>query len=110
MADKRISVEEVVQAYKVTGLKPKRGDFGIDGLPCCGIGAIGAKAGHASPWERRLYAMDAFGAGYVHGFAHGFDGYEFSIENLKEDHIQRYTEGYADGQAAAIAVFGPPQS
>ena len=110
---KRITAEEVLEAYRVTGLKPER-DISIlkvDGRWCgCAMMAFAIvkkvvqlqrmKCAGAADMEM-LNAMQASGfhVKYLIGFARGFDGKRQS-KCCKERRL-----GYSDGRAAAQAVF-----
>jgi hypothetical protein len=93
---KRITPEEVVEAYAKTGLKPARDT--AYGPECCGIGAIAAVNGvvNDSPyaWARHKYDSD-----YVDGFLCGFD------DRSMYQTDGPFRIGFNDGLAAAAAVF-----
>jgi hypothetical protein len=106
---KRITVEEVVEAFKVTGLKPKPGSY-FDKernedkfIECaCGLGAL-FKAGNPEEGEDSLDVTHHFdnllGSSYRLGFVHGFDGIPpqgtLSVE---------YMAGYDIGNASREAL------
>lgn len=104
--DNRITPEMVLEAYKVTGLKPIRDEWvnKIDGKECgCGLTAIFCAQvddGFSELSGAGLWADDTIGRAlnldqrYVHGFTAGFDG------GAKLD----YGEAYEDGRAAWEAV------
>lgn len=103
MSDKRITPEEVVEAYRVTGLKPARKK--IYGDTCrCGLGVMAAYAD--SPVHPYDWANDEYGVPYVDGFFKGFDGWDTA--GISEDWNDREWQGYEDGQKCATAVFGAP--
>jgi hypothetical protein len=110
MPDRRITIEEVEEAYRVRGLEPtdwtyleedaEQADcFGVlapAGLDCNGI--------HA-------WACAEFGNEYRGGFVHGFDRerpkkarWADLVKQSATDR-ERYDQGFADGQAVAAAVF-----
>lgn len=106
MPTRRITVEEVLEAYRVTGLKPIQGNFYHSDGCCCAIGAVaissGAKRGCGAVcrWaETHLHPL------YINGFLAGFD------EDCARDFSSKqFTQGYADGTAVREAVFqGAPQ-
>lgn len=98
---RRITVEEVLEAYRVTGMKPMR-RYTIIRNQCagCAIGALAVASGVPSEldciydWRDKM-----FGASYVKGFMNSFDDTPPSMSN------EQYNQGYADGQAVAAAVF-----
>lgn len=101
---KRITPEEVVEAYRVTGLKPIRGDFYLASLSCAdGIGVLWHKilmTGHR-PIGVDIYdwACGQYYSYYTNYFIEGFNGYKCS--NLPN---KRAKQGYEDGRAAWDAV------
>jgi hypothetical protein len=110
---KRITPEEVVEAYKVTGYKPIRMGWFIDcgdhceacGLTVCSV-AIGKnqktkeKAAIVDRWEEYLTESLEISTGYLRGFVSGFDGYTSGPLLNGDAYI-----GFNDGVAAAQAVF-----
>jgi hypothetical protein len=118
MMEKRITVEEVIEAYKETGLKPKRGRYFQDFklvdrenyryIPqcACGMGAIYAynkknEANYDSQINQILFIDELYSSSYRCGFANGFDG----VESQEKYHkYKRYGLGYEDGQKAYQAV------
>lgn len=100
---KRITPEQVVEAYKVTGLKPCRVWTTPTGGECCGMGAIAVAAGTAD--HPLLWADGIYGHQYRLGFTFGFDDYG---QNWRQEEPRNadFDSGYADGLAAAAAVFG----
>jgi hypothetical protein len=103
---KRITPEEVLDAYAKTGLKPCRVwsiDMG-DGS-CCAVGAMRYAAGvDGDPHE---YIDKSYGYQYRIGFTFGFDDYGGSVHDESEmpDWTDERKMGYSDGLAAASAVF-----
>lgn len=95
---KRISVDEVLAAYKATGLKPARG-FGKPNTlgMCCAIGALYC-SGRKKVTSVYEWADRRFGRQYASDFIDGFDTL---------DGNRKYrSRGFRDGRAAAAAVFG----
>lgn len=107
MLTRRVSVEEVQVAYAVTGFIPKRADCALcalaavikhqTGLDPAGFNIKGDKA-----WE---WVDKNLGWDYACGFMDGFDT-EPSCLSLKGHWIERKREGYMDGVAVAVAMFG----
>lgn len=100
---RRITVEEVLEAYRVTGMKPSKGTYciGLDSNPCgCAMGALAIAAG-ICPGMALVgnWSIEQFGQPYSDAFEDGFDGKVRRFTN------KRAKQGYADGQAAAAAVF-----
>lgn len=106
-----ITAEQVIEAYKVTGLKPRQdewfGFYEAEGRMCgCGLTALVVQADpkiledlkKAEPDEIEMEAVVNEGLGltfeYIKGFIRGFDGHN-SIE---------VETGFADGKAAWKAV------
>jgi hypothetical protein len=103
---KRVSVEEVKAAYAATGMRPYRGSYcsSLDGQLCgCGLGAVFFKEKHYSPGGTcDVHKALKLDYEYIGGFVGGFDG-----DSPEECEGGEYElAGYADGKAAAEAVFG----
>lgn len=97
----RISPEMVVEAYRVTGLKPCR--WLVDcGDECCGVGVVQARDGIPGD-ERHQKCCEKYGVPYTHGFQDGFDG-QPTLPQFSSNR-ERYIQGHADGVAAAAVVF-----
>lgn len=99
---RRITVEEVLEAYRVTGLVPRRGTYcmTIFGARCgCAVGALGA-ANSIAVENLSCWAGELYGTEYLAGFLNGFDKEIYVVEESDE-----ILAGYADGQAVAAAVF-----
>jgi hypothetical protein len=96
----RLTVEEALEAWRVSGLTPERGAHSHDRHRKCAcvLEALASLAGFAH-W--RDFGRQQYGQEYTVGFMHGFD----DIGRLDTD-TDRYRQGYADGQAIAAAVFG----
>jgi hypothetical protein len=88
---KRITPEEVLEAYEKTGLKPKQCSFRIRDGKCCAVTVLVKAAGFNSSEELR--EERAFSEEYFWGFVFGFDG--------RTGHDPK---GGKDGQAAWEAV------
>lgn len=127
---KRITVEEVKEAYAKTGLVPVKADYYhvSDGKECgCGAFAVGCLRDpemrgrvakvfasddledeyheHEDEAEERLRAL--FGNTYLVGFTLGFDGKSGygPLGDLDPYREGLYREGLEDGRAASNAVF-----
>lgn len=104
---KRISVAEVVEAYRVTNLKPCRVDIGSRYCgECCGMGAVVVAAIGPDNPNRYAYLDATYGVSYRNGFQDGFDDNERWLPRTAGD-PDRYKQGHADGIACAAAVFPP---
>lgn len=122
---KRITPEQVREAFLFTGLTPKQGEFLFNDGCGCGLGAVYTKQrmeeaneqfknkeATISEWkngtidERHICAdLDAeYSSAYRTGFAQGFDGTPCDTENYHDDFRERYDQGYKDGQDAFEAV------
>jgi hypothetical protein len=110
---KRITPEDVVDAYIATGLYPAFKRWKTrDGRGGCGLTAIGGLNGHCVKSGRRyekfskLLGLDQ---GYLYGFTAGFDGSPFcpamdcQTKHYGFDH-EKVTMGLEDGLAARAAV------
>ncbi|WAH35007.1 hypothetical protein [Alicyclobacillus dauci] len=100
----RITPEQVVEAYKATGLKPMQGDYFPEQGCACGIGCMSRTVVGLLPeedFDPISIMEDAFNVShnYVVGFTRGFD----NLDN-KEIYGNDMKDGYADGQAAWKAV------
>lgn len=96
---KRITVEEVQEAYRVTGIQPSRGT--VLGNACCAAGAVARHRGGVNCRHmQQIYSwLDAqYGRDYMDGFINGFDGYDDCNADSRI--------AYQDGVAARKAVFG----
>lgn len=103
MSDKRITPEEVVEAYRVTGLKPVRHTARPFDGQCCGVGAISIHRG-AKPGDGPItYLETDYGRGYLWAFVDGFDNLEIGTF-APDPKYRRCIDGYADGQSCAAAV------
>lgn len=90
---RRITVEEIKEAYKVTGLKPCRCLVDDRDGGACAIGAlhIASQSTDHNPYR---WGEETFGKAYCNDFIRGFDG-SGEIESV----------GYRDGRSAALAIF-----
>ena len=96
---KRITVDEVLAAYRVTGMKPCRGSALCEEDKTCALGALCLRdtGSRSTVYD---WAAEHFGDKYSAQFLAGFD-YEppgYKIRSI----------GFRDGQAAAAAVFAEP--
>lgn len=98
----RIDPQLVVSAYRATGLRPVRAEFGKPGESACAMSAlcVAGEQPHPEtreqPWQYVETTLD-IDPDYAHDFAGGFDAYPDRFGG---------TPGYADGAAAAALVFG----
>lgn len=107
----RIKPEEVVEAFKSTGLTPERGNYFSHGC-ACGLGAVYA-AKHIT--LNKVYNADddliishdlddEYGISYRIGFVNGFDGspHVFDVQQFSRQKYveEEYRAGYEDGKAA----------
>lgn len=98
---RRITVDEVKEAYAKTGLKPVRDTK--EYLECvhlnkgCPVDALLVSAGGREECDHSTIAKRLrVNASYLCCFVRGVDGSGFSTR----------TKGYADGRAVAAAIFG----
>jgi hypothetical protein len=108
MTMRRITPEQVLAAYAATGMKPARTGydwFTEDGCGC-GMTAIikQRRPEFRNPGLIVYEAADILEVSveYIFGFADGFDG-RGRPATPAESHR---TQGWEDGHAAALAVFG----
>jgi hypothetical protein len=93
----RITPEQVVEAYKETGLKPRQRVFLVDKC-ACGLGVLAAHdANINNSYDAYDWAVTQYGEDYVESFWRGFD--DRSTTPQYEQHI-----GYEDGRACWQAV------
>jgi len=103
---RRITVDEIKEAYKATGLTPARNTWGESGSGCaCGLGVLAVAAGVpiddlCSDVVYDTINLDEF---YGLGFTNGFDG---NTRLGALSHRPGFNQGYDDGAAAAAAIFG----
>jgi hypothetical protein len=103
----RITPEEVVEAYRKTGLTPERTGmdwFSEDGKCGCGATAV-MKARNPDFCNSTLKFGDAIellgvSRPYLRGFVVGFDG----LSPIDMD-LQEYAQGYQDGVDSCRAAF-----
>jgi len=100
---KRITPEEVVQAYERTGLKPCFSQWSDEGQGC-GLHALGMALGKGSlnGSFQAAVALD-LSSWYVLGFITGFDNGSKWWGTESEGRIMM--DGYVDGQKARKAVL-----
>ncbi len=112
---RRITTEEAVEDFRVTGLRPVRGDFGsIGGLANCGciltakgLREHGDEKTHEALEGDPYHALaDLIGLSreYASGIADGWDGESPGASQQSEFGDRGYEEGYADGLACWLAV------
>ena len=103
---KRITPEEVLEAFVSQELTPMQGAyFQKDGC-ACGLGAMAKKMGMVTYYTPEKYSgretgkklSEYYGVNYHDGFARGFDNQ--GIDGFGE----AYSKGYEDGLAAWEAV------
>jgi len=113
---KRITPEEVLAAYKATGLRPEQAEWAIEyegGSRCaCGLGAIfsskvenGFQTLYGSLYSESDLIGDELGLSpsYIYGFTYGFDG-QPSPPITQPNEREESERGYRDGRAAWEAV------
>lgn len=108
---KRIMPQEVLDAYRETGMKPITG-LDWDGHGCgCALGAITAKTtaryvtGGAYCFSHMVLDQYGYEPRYLAGFMSGFDGSPGVVHESLAGGL-----GLADGEAAHVAVeavYGP---
>lgn len=85
-----VTKEQIVEAFKKTGLEPVRGRFG-DGISCaCALTALCIAAGHSdlTPHEITDWATNQFGPGTPREIMAGWDGRHLTIFNSGWNHAQ----------------------
>ena len=98
----RITAEQVVEAYKKTGLTPARGVYFHNGCGC-GLTAVTLTVDpeffdkHPSHFGIELAELLSINQSYMDGFIRGFDG-GLPITQLFFD--PDYKDGYLDGASA----------
>lgn len=106
---KRLSPDEVIDAYQKTGRIPQRGSYrGFDGSTfACGVGAVALAQKNCADaldiFQTFVYELD-YGLTYHDGFTSGFDGRIRELIKPERWEFKRFVEGYEDGQAAWEAV------
>lgn len=100
---KRITPEEVVEAYKSTGLKPVRGTF-CWGSRACGLGTVCISRGKMPTSPLMVSRSLGIEMEYLLGFVNGFDGIHKASIGIDESN-ETLSLGFADGKLAAAAVF-----
>lgn len=91
----RISPDQVLAAYKATGLKPTREKWLGAGCACA-LGVLAISKGAREVYSGEIVRTLEITREYMGDFLLGFDG---------KPAAPRSTLGYADGKAAAEAVF-----
>ena len=107
----RITLEEVQEAYKITGAKPKARipmiRYNKDEIYCCGAGVLAFK--YIGDGMRYLgatmeYLTKKYTEQYILGFTNGFD--DTDIYYLKDKFENpEFKAGYDDGLAIGKAIF-----
>jgi hypothetical protein len=105
---KRITPEQVKEAYNITELKPMQGAFFPAEDCACGLGAIfaqkfGKPESQIEDGDVIGKLEDLFPEGYRLGFVHGFDEMKSSFKYNKVI-SETYNLGYEDGKASFEAV------
>lgn len=108
---KRLTPEQVVEAYTSAGLTPAQGAYYRPSLNnACGIGAVVIASGAFDGDPIHFWSTFTNGLGfdesYHNGFTTGFDTVWLPSEMMDlEERIQPgFADGYADGRAAWDAV------
>jgi hypothetical protein len=103
---KRITPQEVVEAYRKTGIKPIEGYYlrDDDGVRCgCALGALYLAAGNPfNDMEASSWATQTFGIEYECAFMGAFDGIDEEEESDSEECV---TIARMDGIAAREACI-----
>lgn len=96
MSELRVTPEEVVDAYRKTGMRPIRGAW-RNGRECgCPLAALALAAEAGSPV---FWSLERFGSHYAVGFING-------VDKPDQDTVfnPRWDIGFKDGKAAWAAV------
>ena len=102
MSEKRITPEEVVAAYKKTGLRPGRYDIIPHKGFCCGLGAVTIASDGDGGLFGYSFVEAEYGSEYVSGFLLGFDA--VSPYRVVGDDPRRQ-QGFDDGWAAQKRAY-----
>lgn len=101
--EKTVTVEELVEAYKISGIKPKRCGFRSteeDGTKCgCALTALALTLGFDFYDEQTVInflILKGYEQGYLWSIAFGFD--ESDVNNIKD--------GYSVGLKAWKIIYG----
>jgi hypothetical protein len=94
----RITPEEVVTAYKETGLRPGRGAYFPDDGCACGLGVLYYRDKPDHMGTITAYFDNKLGYDYRLGFVVGFDGEYFGYGVIGKP-SDDYKVGYEDGRA-----------
>lgn len=106
---RRLSPDEVIDAYQKTGRTPQRGSYrGFDGSTfACGVGAVAIAHKNCADalgiFQTFVHEL-GYGASYHDGFTNGFDGRSRELIKSEMWEFKRFVDGYEDGQAAWEAV------
>lgn len=105
---KRITPDEVVAAYKATGLKPETYSVKPCDSRVCAAGVLDVQHGHSRAYD---YLQKRAGKFYTMGVFSGFDGatLEMALDGLGEECRHDVECGFHDGVAireACIKEFG----
>lgn len=115
MNRRRVTIEAIRKAASLAGVRLIRGSFSekVDGklTGCCALMAlyVADEFGDAGLLRITDHIAQQLGRRYFTGFANGWDFGTVPEKpqkfNSPEDKEQ-YMEGFTDGRAAAIAIFG----
>lgn len=104
---KRITPQEVLDAYKRTGKKPVRGSMDDGRGGCCAVGVLAIEQGWE--WSSVQSADQILGIStiYNNGLTYGFDywGVGYGLLPSIASRHQDWKDGFEDGKAIAAAVF-----
>lgn len=106
----RITPDQVVEAYRKTGVKPMQGNWhngSESDLCCCGLGALYLAAGEPvltltlNSYAHHVQQVLNIPGNYLIGFTNGFDG-----KVMPEEWVNREFEpqGFHDGRLAWATV------
>jgi hypothetical protein len=103
---KRITVEEVILAYRSSGFTPMTGGYFLEAANgqnyACAIGALAYSKNPSRPDGALSSFMAEFPHEYMNGFVEGFDA--ASLRPLPPSKSGRYNTGHDDGQKVRAAV------
>lgn len=98
---KRLTVQEVLEAYKETGLQPEQDDYFPHHGTACALGAVARHRDGCEDvdgFQADFLVSTIYGSIYVQHFSNGFDG--LSCSAVTDEQLA----AYQDGQAAWEAV------
>lgn len=96
---KKLTLEDIILAYKETGLKPRLHRPDVENGACCPVGVLAIFYGKLSPFYINTnflyeYCDSEYGVNFINALWKGFDGWEFNESITDVD----YHDGYRLGR------------